>query len=371
MPASQNQAEAEDNACGADCDDDNIHEFTFELRIRPWTDTVNEIRYGDVEQNPRHLELLESLPHSLRRLLALVELEHPPQRGGGPEPPPAANAEDQYKDPQFQFMWITDARKEQLTYKEIFSRCCDKTVTKVVIEDRYVAQEAWQLKHLEDFCMMLADNTVDLKKIELRTDTEPCAELGELARKLEGYKISITHKYHRQHPRIYRFDNGWTVIGDRGLNIWNSMGGDDCSSSNSTYFIYFPPGVKLPETYQPMDEADEESEATPIAPIVNELSRPVVNLTRPTQEKEAEAVKPFLCVLWANKAHIKEVSKGNTKCAFYHAEKECVYYKRCEFVARVCPKAHPFCREDTYCKCNTNSLDPQLNHRFPPKGNKR
>lgn len=37
-----------------------------------------------------------------------------------------------------------------------------------------------------------------------------------------------------------------------------------------------------------MDEADEESEATPIAPIVNELSRPVVNLTRPTREKEGK-----------------------------------------------------------------------------------
>ena len=99
MLASQSEPEVYgDKDCGANCDDDNIHEFTFELRIRPWTDTVNEIHYGNIEQNPRHLELLESLPLSLRRLLALVELEHPPQRGGGPDSGvPAGNAEDEYK----------------------------------------------------------------------------------------------------------------------------------------------------------------------------------------------------------------------------------------------------------------------------------
>lgn len=90
-------------------------------------------------------------------------------------------------------MFILDPFTQRITCDDIFGRCCDENVTKVVVEDAYV---------------------VGLS----RTNSRTC-------------KLS--------------FDNGWTVLADKGLDIHSRKRSLACrSASPLTHFTFFGPGAE-------------------------------------------------------------------------------------------------------------------------------
>lgn len=120
---------------------------------------------------------------------------------------------------------------------------------------------------------MLVKHCPNLTEIELRTPSspDPTRIIMPLRLKLARIRnILLRYTAHKQHPRCYRynhktthsmshtnfrFSNGWTVLADRGLNIFGdyASNGTQDTTSNGTYFVFCPPGAKG-------EEPEEEQE---------------------------------------------------------------------------------------------------------------
>ncbi|KAH7698514.1 MIT domain-containing protein, partial [Aphelenchoides avenae] len=267
-------------------------------------------------------------------------------------------------------LWIQDPDVHGYDYKRIFGRCCDETVTKVVVEDTYIAGDEQQCKrervdakNFRDFCNMLAENCPALEVLELWTPTDPRKQLELFFKELrDSHKISIIYKKHKQHPRRYRFNNGWTVLADRGLGIFGGTS-NDSDSSNPTFFAYCPPGTPFPDPIRTKDEAACSTPSTSKSPYASQGASIFGQHSPKSVVKNSRQ-----CALWEEKWHARD------SCNYYHPTEYCDDYPECPLGAKKCHKAHHFCstaKKREFCSCAPGKLNPQLNHRFPPKNAKR
>lgn len=204
-------------------------------------------------------------------------------------------------------LWIQDPDVHGYDYKRIFGRCCDETVTKVVVEDTYIAADEQQSKNFRDFCTMLAENCPALEVLELCTPNDPRKPLELFFKELrDSHKISVIYKKHKQHLRRYRFNNGWTVLADRGLGIFGGSS-NDSDSGNPTFFAYCPPGTPFPDPIRTQDEAACST------PSTSKRHCPPQGAISFGQQSPKIAVKNGVqCALWEEKWHVQ------ASCNYYH-----------------------------------------------------
>lgn len=117
-------------------------------------------------------------------------------------------------------MFIQDAFAQRISYDDIFGRCCDENVTKVVVEDPYIvgthatgSKYCWPFtdpyrpclaRNFEAFCRILSNKCANLKTIELKTRPELEDVVNPLAVKiLARHKIDVVFTAYDQHPRIF------------------------------------------------------------------------------------------------------------------------------------------------------------------------
>uniref|UniRef100_A0A914C1L0 MITD1 C-terminal phospholipase D-like domain-containing protein n=1 Tax=Acrobeloides nanus TaxID=290746 RepID=A0A914C1L0_9BILA len=109
-------------------------------------------------------------------------------------------------------------------YYQIFFKCIDDKLTKVKVWDPYI-------RNFDDFCSTLMKYGKNLKKVNLVTSAardritakKQRKSLKSLSKKFRKKGLEIVIKYQHFHYRKFRFDNGWKVIIDRGLDIYKQV----------------------------------------------------------------------------------------------------------------------------------------------------
>ncbi|EDV24930.1 MIT domain-containing protein 1 [Trichoplax sp. H2] len=112
-------------------------------------------------------------------------------------------------------------------YDTIFDRCLDDSVTSVEIDDPYI-RNSYQVRNLVRISELLLRKT-KVKNITLLTGQElekdkrhtQCTHLEELRMSLQSHNVTFMYSFSDTlHNREIRFNNGWKVIIDRGLDYF-------------------------------------------------------------------------------------------------------------------------------------------------------
>ncbi|KAH7715137.1 hypothetical protein AAVH_17463 [Aphelenchoides avenae] len=148
-------------------------------------------------------------------------------------------------------------------YGRIFAPCCGDSVHSLVVEDPYAVKEDYQMNNWAVFCWTVGQRCANLKLIDLCSAHwhDGLKDLMFLLKEKHDIKLSFTaFKAKDNHPRLFKFDSGWRVIADVGLDIYsggfrryeagyNNYKDRTC---RKTYFTYCPPGIEAPVL--PIDE---------------------------------------------------------------------------------------------------------------------
>ncbi|KAH7710990.1 MIT domain-containing protein 1-like protein [Aphelenchoides avenae] len=165
---------------------------------------------------------------------------------------------------------------EGITYDDIFQECCNDSVKTVVMYDSYVIHGDYQMENFRTFCNMLKGRCPNLEKIELHTKRPddaaqvPAANTISPSDKRRNFlddlrrHCAITldvkeydHNRAPLHGRYIRFldeqNDGWQVLADRGLDIFNrpvlGRGGggprEKVITCRNTHFEMFRPGTDV------------------------------------------------------------------------------------------------------------------------------
>ncbi|ULU00347.1 hypothetical protein L3Y34_001087 [Caenorhabditis briggsae] len=114
------------------------------------------------------------------------------------------------------------------SYQKIFTRCCDKKLRMVHVQDAHIVAHH-QLLNFVRFCELIVPLSENLLVITLKTGNDAQKnenEFKELARSLEKRGVTLQVNYSGTlHDREIIFDNGWVVKSGRGLDYFKPAEG--------------------------------------------------------------------------------------------------------------------------------------------------
>lgn len=114
------------------------------------------------------------------------------------------------------------------SYKSIFGKYIDKSMTRVEIDDSYI-RTIRQAENFCSFCELLVKSCPNLREIHLETGIHEDFD-GQKSRliairdSLKNFDIELVVNYSKTiHDREIRFDNGWIIKVGRGLDIFKPV----------------------------------------------------------------------------------------------------------------------------------------------------